>query len=72
VELEKRGVATITLVTTAFETLARYQARAMGYPDLRLLVIKHPLGSITEEELTDRVLHGADIVADLFPGRPDS
>lgn len=37
------GVPTATLVSTAFVTLARAQATALGVPDLPLVVVPHPM-----------------------------
>jgi hypothetical protein len=60
----------VTLITTAFETLARYQARAMGYPNLRMVVITHPLGGISPDQILAKAKGAAGAVADLFPGQP--
>jgi hypothetical protein len=35
----------VAVVTAVFENLARSAARAQGYPDLRLLVLPHPMES---------------------------
>jgi len=39
------------VVTAVFENLARTAARAQGYPDLRLLVLPHPMESRPEAEV---------------------
>ena len=39
------------MVTAVFENLARTAARAQGYPDLRLLVLPHPMESRPEAEV---------------------
>jgi hypothetical protein len=44
VELEKKGVPTVTICTTAFEGLAREESKNLGMPDLPLVIIKHPIG----------------------------
>ena len=36
--------------TQAFQGLATLQARAMGMPDLRVVLIPHPLGGIPVEQ----------------------
>lgn len=43
-ELEKQGVPTVTICTTAFEGLAREESRNLGMPDLPLAIIQHPIG----------------------------
>jgi hypothetical protein len=42
VELEKKGVPTVTICTTAFERLGRGEARTLGMPDLPLAIVDHP------------------------------
>ena len=45
------GLAGLTICSTAFETLGRAQARALGCPDLPLAIIPHPFGLRTREEV---------------------
>ena len=39
------------VVTAVFENLGRTAARAQGYPDLRMLVLPHPMESRPEAEV---------------------
>ena len=39
------------VVTAVFENLGRTAARAQGYPDLRMLVLPHPMESRPESEV---------------------
>ena len=39
------------VVTEVFENLGRTAARAQGYPDLRMLVLPHPMESRPEAEV---------------------
>jgi len=39
------------VVSTAFVTLGRAQAKALGHPDLPLAVIPHPFGNRTRDEV---------------------
>ncbi len=39
---------TVTVCTDAFTGLAREESRNLGLPDLRLAIIKHPLGGESE------------------------
>ncbi len=41
----------MTVVSTAFTTLGKAQARSLGFPGLPLAVIPHPFGSRTREEV---------------------
>ena len=45
----------IELTTTDFVRLAQLQARAMGFPSLRLVVVPHPLGGISVERALEKV-----------------
>ena len=47
----KRGRAAITVCSTAFVTLGRAQARALGHADLPIAVIAHPFGIRTRDEV---------------------
>ena len=40
----------IAFGTKAFESLAKLQAKAMGLPDLPIILIEHPLGGIPAEQ----------------------
>ena len=42
-ELEKKGIPTVTICTDAFEALAREEAKNLGMPDLPLAIIRHPM-----------------------------
>jgi len=54
------------LASSAFIQLARLQARAMGYPDLRIVVIEHPLGGIEPDEVLAKVPDAAAAVSSLM------
>ena len=41
----------MTICSTAFETLGRTQAKALGHPDLPLAIIAHPFGIRTRDEV---------------------
>ena len=41
------------MVTAVFENLARTAARAHGYPELRMLVLPHPMESRPEAEVRE-------------------
>ena len=48
---ERQGTPAVVVVTSVFENLARTAAQAQGYPELRLLVLPHPLESRPEAEV---------------------
>lgn len=44
IQLEQAGKPTVTIAYDVFESAARAQASALGYPDLPLLVVPAPTG----------------------------
>jgi hypothetical protein len=69
VEVERRGKPTVTIVHDAFERAARLHARALGMPDLPLLVEPAPRGGTINfevKELARRKL--ADLLSALTAG----
>ena len=57
------------MATSAFERLAREEARAQGLPDARIAVVPHPLGGSSDEALLARADAAVDEVLALFSGR---
>ena len=55
--LRKRGLTTAVVCSGPFVKLGQAQARVFGVPDLPLLVIKHPLGGQSLEEVKARAEH---------------
>jgi len=55
--LRKRGLTTAVVCSGPFLKLGQAQARVFGVPDLPLLVIKHPLGGQSLEEVKARAEH---------------
>jgi hypothetical protein len=65
VEIERRGIPTVTVFSTAFAGAARIQAAGRGMPDLRLVKIPHPMHTASREQVTQR----ADMVIDALADR---
>jgi hypothetical protein len=49
--MAKRGKAAVTVCSTAFLTLGRAQAKALGNPELPIAVIAHPFGLRKRDEV---------------------
>lgn len=64
ISLEKLGRPTVVVVTEAFLHEAHVQRAALGMEGLQPLVIKHPLSTLTDEEIGQRV----DTVVEQAPG----
>ena len=54
VRLEERGVPTAAVGTHPFADEALEQARVLGMPDYRMVLIEHPVQIATAEELQRR------------------
>ncbi len=54
VALEQRGKPAICVVSTVFTVEAKTQAAMLGCPQARLVVIEHPLSTLTEAEIETR------------------
>jgi hypothetical protein len=61
----KRGRAAVVVCSTAFTTLGRAQASAMGEPKLPIAVIPHPFGLRSRDEVRTIAEQCVDEVARL-------
>ena len=68
VRLEQAGVPTAVIVTTEFEHEARLQCEARGMVDLRLVVVSHPISSLTLEQLDARAEEAAPRALAVWSG----
>ncbi len=50
-QIAKRGRAAVAICSSAFLTLGRAQARALGHAELPIAVIAHPFGVRTRDEV---------------------
>ena len=54
ISFEQLGKPGVAVCTTPFETNLRNLARVMGLPDFPFILVDHPLGSGTRDEIRDR------------------
>jgi hypothetical protein len=52
--LQKRGRFAVTLITHAFEALAKSEREAFGAPDHPILIVQHPIGTVKLDEVNKR------------------
>jgi hypothetical protein len=52
--LEKAGVPTVAVITSAFVDAAALMARVCGMPGYGFAVVGHPISSARDEELADK------------------
>ena len=48
-ELEKRGISTVTVCTDRFTRLAETERSALGMPELAVAIAPHPFGGLGVE-----------------------
>ncbi len=65
-DLRKRGLTTTVICTDPFLKLGKAQSRVFGVPDLPLVVIPHPLGGISLEQVEGRALVAIAQVVELI------
>ncbi|MCH9047156.1 MAG: hypothetical protein IIA40_13760 [SAR324 cluster bacterium] len=53
-ELEKRGIPTVTICTDAFVGLAREESKNLGMPDLAIAIVEHPIGGLKPDQVAQR------------------
>jgi hypothetical protein len=70
-ELRKRGLTTAVICSEAFLKLGTTQARVFGVPDLPLVIIPHPLGGLSIEQVQGRALVAIPQVVDLIKMRAE-
>ena len=66
VELRKRGLVTAVICSDPFLKLGKAQARVFGVPELPLVMIPHPLGGLSVEQVEGRALVAIPQVAHLI------
>ena len=68
--MAKLGTAALTVCSTAFLTLGRAQARALGDADLPIAVIPHPFGIRNRDEVREIASGCVDSLVELVMGGP--
>ena len=64
--LSKRGLTAAVICSEPFRGLGKNQARVFGVPDLPLVMIPHPLGGLSFEQVQGRELLAIPQVVELI------
>jgi hypothetical protein len=64
--LQKRGRFAVTVITHAFEALAKSEREAFGAPDHPVLIVQHPIGTVKSEEVDRRADAAFDKLVDIL------
>jgi hypothetical protein len=70
VELERCGIPTVLLTTTKFRPVVAVLAAATGLPEIRTLVVDHPIGGVDRETLHRRADAACDDLVARLTGAP--
>jgi hypothetical protein len=65
-QLAKRGLTTAVVCSEPFRGLGKNQARVFGVPELPLVMIEHPLGGLSLEQVEGRALAAIPQVVELI------
>lgn len=68
VALERRGIPVAAVVTEPFARAFAQTAELLGAPDLRCVVIPHPLATLEEPEIEERIEPAVEQVVALLRG----
>jgi hypothetical protein len=53
--LERAGLPAVSICTDAFTVPARAMAKTYGFPGFEFVTVPHPVASLTEEQIRERV-----------------
>jgi sugar/nucleoside kinase (ribokinase family) len=70
ISFEKRGVPAVAVVTAPFLATGRAMAELHGMPEYPFVVVPHPFGSLTAEEVQERADAAIDRIEALLLGQP--
>jgi hypothetical protein len=56
----------VTLITHAFDALAKSEKEAFGAPDHPVLVVEHPIGTVKLDEVHKRADAAFDALVDIL------
>jgi hypothetical protein len=69
IEFEKAGRPAVVVTTTEFRPVAETMAQHFGLPDLRIVVLPHPIGGTDPDTLATWAQDAVDTVLSLCTGR---
>ena len=59
IEMERLGIPTATIITSVFNNTAKAMAKMMSVPNFSYAVVRHPLSSLTAEQIKERAHEAA-------------
>lgn len=67
---ENAGIPSAVFATTEFSNAALAQAKALGLPQFRVILVEHPIQPLTPEEVHDRADAVFDRMLETVTARP--
>lgn len=67
-ELEKKGIPTVTICSDAFISLAKAVATSKGVPSLNMVVITHPIAGIPADQVRNKADNALDEIVRCLVG----
>lgn len=68
ITLEQHGIPTAVICTKPFLTSAKMMAKIQGLEDYPFILVEHPIGSLTDELLNERVIQSVKEIEDILTG----
>jgi hypothetical protein len=72
INLEKRGIPAVSILTTSFTRSGDAMARRYGFPGYRYAMVKHPLGGVSADECKQKAGEVLDEVIAILAGETAS
>jgi hypothetical protein len=60
----------VTVVTAPFAVLAEHETNARGLPDARYILIEHPLGGSTDEQVAKKAAQAYELAMQRLGAEP--
>ena len=68
ITFEQLGKRAVVLCTAPFEVTSKNIARMLGIPDYPFVILDHPLGSLTEDEINERAAAACEQAIEILTG----
>jgi len=68
ITFEQLGKRAVVLCTAPFEVTSKNIARMLGVPDYPFVILDHPLGSLTEDEINERAAAACEQAIGILTG----
>jgi hypothetical protein len=72
VNLEELGIPTAMIITSEFVREARAQSSVLGIPEMGVVVIDHPLSSLSQDQIVGRAQQALPQIIAIWQGKQPS